>query len=143
VSNSNDKVVWQDKFEIGLEEVDDQHHMLVDTINKANKLLVKDYTFKELEDITSDLINYALLHFETEEDLMHTYAYDTQKPKDYEIHTSEHRKFKAKVVAIREDLENGKPFERQEVINFLCQWLVDHTNKIDQKLGKFLENVGE
>ncbi|MEA2027427.1 MAG: bacteriohemerythrin [Campylobacterota bacterium] len=141
MSNSNDKVIWQDNFEIGLEEVDDQHHMLVDTINKANNLLVKDYTFKDLEDITNDLIHYALLHFETEEDLMHTYAYDTKKPKDYDIHTSEHHKFKARVTAIREDIKKGEFVEREEIINFLCQWLVDHTNKIDKKLGKFLEQV--
>jgi len=141
MSESNDKVVWQDRFELGLEEVDDQHHMLVDTINKASNLLRGDYTSKEIEDVIKDLIEYSLLHFETEEDMMHDHAYDTKHPKDYDVHTSQHRKFKAKVSAIEEDIKKGKLVEGEEIINFLCQWLVDHTNKIDKKLGKFLEQV--
>jgi len=141
MSQSEDKVVWQSGFEIGLKEIDEQHHLLVDAINKANALLIKEYTLAHLQEVTQDLVKYALLHFETEEALMKTHHYDTKHPKEYAKHTHEHRQFKTKVDTIHQDLERGEAVEREEIINFLCQWLVEHTNKIDKRLGKFLESV--
>ncbi|MBN2826180.1 MAG: hemerythrin family protein [Campylobacterales bacterium] len=139
---SGDKVLWSQAYEIGIEEVDNQHQGLVEIINKANHLLIGEYTSKELEDVITDLIDYTLEHFGMEEGLMHTHHFDSTKPQDYEKHIQEHREFSTKVEQIRDDLAHGKITQREEIINYLCDWLIRHTNRTDRVLGKFLEKAG-
>jgi len=139
MSSSSDKIKWNQIFEMGIVNIDDQHRVLVDTINKANHLLTNDYTIENLQEITKDLINYADFHFKTEEELMETYQYSSYMLEDYDMHIQEHREFSVKVQNIHDELVEGNSIERAEIINFLCQWLIDHTHTTDKKLGYFLE----
>lgn len=140
MSENNKKVVWQKSFEMGLGDVDDQHYLLVDTINKANQILTNNYTLEDLQHITEDLIKYSLAHFETEENLMHIHKYYSKMPQEYNQHIQEHEHFKTKIASIREEIDQGVFVGREEIINFLCQWLVEHTNSTDKRLGKFIDN---
>lgn len=143
MSNSSDKILWKSTFETGIEEMDDQHRRLVNTINKANYLLINEYTIENLQDITKDLLDYTLYHFQTEETLMYTYQYDTHTPDDYALHMQEHREFTSKVKDIHTTIQNGEMIGREEIINYLCEWLIDHINSTDKKLGSFLTQIDD
>jgi hemerythrin-like metal-binding protein len=133
-----DNIKWSKDYETGVEEIDEQHHILVNTLNEANELLTKEYSLENLQNITKDLLSYALYHFETEEELMQEFNYEGEAKKDYENHMKQHRDFSAKVVEVREALKSGDLIGKDELIQFLLDWLLNHIEKTDKKLGKFL-----
>ena len=139
MSSEIKEIKWDTSYEVGVDEIDEQHHILVNTLNEANELLTKDYSLENLENITKDLLSYALYHFETEEELMEQYNYISEKPQEYESHMTQHRDFSAKVVEVRDSLKAGNLIEQEALISFLVTWLFNHINKTDKKLGEFLQ----
>ncbi|MBN2825561.1 MAG: hemerythrin family protein [Campylobacterales bacterium] len=139
MSDKIGEIKWSKEYETGIEEIDEQHHILVNTLNSANKLLSKEYSLENLQNITKDLLSYALYHFESEEELMQEYNYEEAHPNDYQSHMTQHRDFSAKVVEVRNSLKAGNLIEKDELISFLLNWLINHINKTDKKFGTFLQ----
>lgn len=138
-----EEIVWSKDYEVGVNEIDEQHQILVNTLNDANKILASDYSLESLENITKDLLSYALYHFETEEELMSKYDYKTYFLSDYETHINQHRNFSAEVASVRKSIKQGNLIEKSDLINFLVNWLINHINNTDKKLGVFLkEKIG-
>ena len=134
----NSQIVWQDSYNTGIEEIDEQHMILVNTINEANIKLQEDDSIKMLEAITKDLLSYVLYHFETEEEMMATHDYKSYNKQEFEQHMKQHRNFSEKVVSIRDSVNRGKPIDKEELIGFLTDWLINHINNTDKKLASFL-----
>lgn len=129
---------WQDSYATGVQEIDEQHMILVHTLNEASQTLVKDSSIETLEKITQNLLSYALYHFETEEELMQEYGYEEEISEDAERHLMQHRSFSEKVVSVRNGITAGTPIEPAELLSFLNDWLVNHILKTDKKLGGFI-----
>lgn len=136
---ANSTIAWDKSYEVGIEAIDEQHRILVSTLNEADEKLSDDASQAMLERITKDLLSYALYHFETEEEQMQQFDYAKAFPQDYETHMKQHRDFSAKVVQIRDDIKMNKPINKDDLIAFLTQWLINHINKTDKKLGAFLQ----
>jgi hemerythrin-like metal-binding protein len=137
--NTNEKIEWSSDYDTGIEEIDEQHRILLNTINEASARLSKDASVEVLEDITRDLLSYALYHFETEEELMQEYDYKEYSQEEFQTHMNQHRDFSAQVVAVRSSIKEGNPIGKEDLIAFLLNWLLNHINKTDQKLAKFLK----
>jgi len=131
-------LVWSDDFATGVAEIDEQHMILVHTLNEASVKLNRDSSLEMLQQITQDLLSYALYHFETEEELMHEYNYLENVEEDAKKHLKQHRSFSEKVVSVREGLKSETPIESQDLLDFLNNWLVDHILNTDQKFGAFI-----
>lgn len=138
---NNEKIVWISDYDTGVDEIDEQHRILVNTINEADEKLSKDASLEALESITRDLLSYALYHFETEEEMMIEHDYKAYSLEEYETHMKQHRDFSAQVVAVRESIKEGNPMDQKELIGFLTNWLINHINKTDKKLAVFLNST--
>ena len=131
-------LIWNDSFATGVPEIDEQHMILVHTLNEAAIKLAGDPSLENLDQITRDLLSYALYHFETEEELMQEYGYEAS-PDDAAVrHLEQHRKFSAKVVAVRDAIKAGNLIQPGELLGFLNDWLVNHILNTDRKLGEFI-----
>lgn len=135
---SHEPLLWNDNYLTGIDRIDDQHRVLVNTLNEANARLAAKVTREALEQITRSLLSYALYHFETEESLMQRYDYAGLAGADAEQHCQEHRGFSQRVVALREGLRDGNLVTREELLSFLNNWLVNHILHTDKRLGQFL-----
>jgi len=133
-----DPIEWNDSLLTGVDEIDRQHRILVNSINEANVRLMEDHDIALIEQITKDLLSYAIYHFETEEDLMREYGYNAESAADNELHLKQHREFSAQVVAVRDGLRDGKSISREDLLAFLNGWLVNHIMNTDQRLGEFI-----
>jgi hemerythrin-like metal-binding protein len=131
-------IIWEESFATGVAEIDEQHQILVHTLNEANARLTDASSFELLESITRDLLSYALYHFETEEHLMEEYAYPRERGEDAEQHLQQHRAFSAKVVAVREEIKAGRRIPRDELLAFLNNWLINHILNTDKRLGAYI-----
>jgi hemerythrin len=75
--HSHDPIIWNNDLVTGVEEIDHQHRILVKTLNDAGVQLTGNRDAALLEQITRDLLAYAIYHFETEEELMAQHNYTT------------------------------------------------------------------
>lgn len=139
---SHDPILWNDSYLTGIDRIDAQHKVLVDTLNEANARLAVNVTRPLLEQITRDLLSYALYHFETEESLMRDYGYAEGAAADEAQHRQEHRAFSRQVVALRDGLRDGNLVTREALLSFLNDWLLNHIQHTDQSLATFLNSHG-
>ncbi len=129
-----DLIVWHDKLVTGIGKIDEQHQILVNLLNEANIKLTPNNNAKFLEEITRNLLSYALYHFETEEGLMQKYGYI----EDSDAHIRQHRSFSAKVVAVRNEIKTGIPISREDLLSFLNSCLINHILNTDKQFAAFL-----
>ena len=138
-------IVWNDELVTGVDKIDEQHSILVNCINDANTRLASKVTAELLDQISRDLLSYALYHFETEEELMLQFNYAEACPEASETHLRQHREFSAQVVAVREGLKKGNLISREDLLTFLNGWLINHILKTDKQMAAFIlskSNVG-
>jgi len=131
-------IVWNENFATGVPEIDEQHMILVHTLNEASVKLQRDTKIETLQQITQDLLSYALYHFETEEELMQECGYPEEAQADAAQHLEQHRAFSSKVVAVHERIKSGTPPSSAELLGFLSDWVTHHILKTDKKLGAFI-----
>jgi len=131
-------LVWNDEYVTGVTEIDEQHMILVHTLNEAHETLEKDNRLETLQQITQDLLSYALYHFETEEELMQEYNFEEEMEDDSFEHLEQHRSFSEKVVQVRDGLKTETPISPEELLNFLQEWLFNHILNTDKKLAAFI-----
>jgi len=131
-------ISWKDEFNTGVDEIDDQHKILLNILNESSTKLSSDNSRSLLLDITQDLLAYALYHFETEESLMQQYQYQKTDDSSMQQHLKEHRGFSQQVVNVREQLLSDQEIDVDELLNFLYQWLINHILKVDKALAKVI-----
>ena len=140
----HDLIVWNNDLVTGVAKMDEQHRILVNSINEANTRLASNFSADILNQITRDLLSYALYHFETEEELMREFSYAEGRSSDFETHQRQHRDFSNKVVEVREGIKAGNLISREDLLSFLNGWLVNHILKTDKQLAEFiLINTGK
>lgn len=131
-------LVWNDDYVTGVPEIDEQHMILVHTLNEASEKLGEDSSIENLQEITQNLLSYALYHFDTEEELMQEYGYESESEDEADTHMKQHRAFSAKVVAVRDGLKSNTPIAPEDLLDFLNDWLVNHILNTDKKLAAFI-----
>ncbi|MHA2004965.1 MAG: bacteriohemerythrin [Candidatus Thorarchaeota archaeon] len=129
---------WDDTLSVGVTEIDEQHMMLLHRVNQLCEAMEKDAGTTVLSKTLTFLIEYVEHHFETEEKYMAELEYS-----DSESHIDEHEEFKKTVKSFAQSmLDEGASDELAERVNvFLVNWLLDHIQETDSKLGLFI--VGE
>lgn len=142
MSKAVPQLVWSEDFATGVPAIDEQHMILVHTLNEASERLASDTSLATLQEITQNLLSYALYHFETEEELMQEFGYAEGPEGEAKSHLSQHRAFSAKVVAVRDGLQSGTPIAPDGLLEFLNDWLVNHILNTDKKLGAFIRTKG-
>ena len=133
-------IEWGPQLETGIESIDAQHKILVEMCNEANRELQDRFDKEFVERIVLDLMNYALYHFDQEEELMRDNAYQALAPERAQQHIAEHRGFSDTVARVHHDLAQGKPITREALMGFLNGWLVNHILHTDMALAKFLRS---
>ena len=131
-------IQWSDALLTGVAEIDRQHRILVDTLNEAQVKLTSETDDPVFEQITRDLLAYAIYHFNTEEQFMQKYGYAAASAQEAAVHLAAHRSFSEQVVALRDKAREGKPGSREALLTFLQNWLTSHIMTTDKLLGKFI-----
>lgn len=140
--NSTDTIPWSDAMLTGVADIDRQHRILVDTLNEAKARLSDKADDPLFDQLTRDLLAYAIYHFDTEEQLMLQHGYRQASPEQEAHHLTQHRHFSERVVALRAAASDGETDTRDALISFLTDWLINHILTTDRRLGEFLRSAG-
>jgi len=125
---STDKLVWEDKYSVGVVEIDDQHKMFFKTLNELMVIIYEDVSIEKFNEVIKFFIEYRTFHFTTEEKYFKEFNYE-----DSTQHIIEHNNFNKK---IDEMVQQNPKYTKEfgfELINFIEDWLVGHILFTDQK----------
>jgi hemerythrin-like metal-binding protein len=125
-------IEWTAAMETGVAEIDEQHRLLVDILNRAITRMCESDNARQFDAITKDLLGYAIFHFETEEELMRQHAYADA---DAAQHRLAHRAFSARVAELRAGLGQGAASSREALLHFLRDWLNAHILGTDKDVA--------
>ncbi len=125
---------WDKHFETGLVIVDQQHHELVNIINRFGDLLTKsnEIPFGDIQEVFEELIAYTQYHFQEEEQMMSEVGLF---PDYINFHKRLHADFLHEVMRTHKSvLEQHQNTER--LLKLLIHWLAFHILGIDQSMAK-------
>lgn len=130
-------VHWDDNLSVGIEEIDQQHKILVELINRLYTAIVTSTTDKEIHGILNELVQYTVIHFAVEESLMRIFNYP-----DYDTHKKHHEDLTHQVLDIQAKVLSGEKKVDLELLNFLRAWLTNHIMGEDKLYTPFFLNQG-
>lgn len=126
---------WSDSFNVGIQEIDEQHRTLVDLLNRLHAAIRDHKGSQASRQILDQLAEYTRTHFLLEESLMRVSHYP-----GFEMHKEQHEDLIAQVKALQDKLDSGKAAISFELLHFLQVWLTRHINESDKRFGQhFIE----
>lgn len=129
---------WSPELSVGIEEIDEQHKVLVGMVNKLyNETVIKQGGLAVTHSVLQELVHYTIIHFSVEESLFRVFDYP-----HYDNHKKQHEDLKRQVVAIYDQVSSGKETVNIELIMFLRKWLKTHIMKDDKTSSAFLLERG-
>jgi len=129
-----EKIIWGDKYHVGVRIIDEQHQHFVDLLNKSYKAFYDSTDQYRLMDLIGQIFNYATEHFATEEKYFDQFKYEFA-----EEHKKEHQKLLAEILVFKERLGVEGSQIIIDLVDFLESWLNDHLMKHDRKYINYLK----
>ncbi len=121
-------ILWDERYSVGVEKIDRQHEMFFGLINRLEDLTHHDNFRDELPRLLNEIVEYASLHFKTEEAIMDEVGYD-----DIKSHHEKHESIKADVYHECKRVVE-KEATAMDVIwlyNYMNNWLKHHILEVD------------
>ena len=126
-------ITWtKEQFGTIVTVADEQHQVIFNMLNGLHETAAgndKNALGKQLD----ALIDYVVMHFQTEERLMQEKGYA-----DYAAHKAEHDKLVATCADLQKKFHAGQADVTQETTAFVKDWLVNHIPKVDKPYGPYL-----
>jgi hemerythrin len=126
-------IQWNESFSVNNLLIDNQHRNL---FKLTNNLILNSNAKVNSEIISEtlhDLILYAKTHFKDEEELLKKHHY----PK-FSEHKTMHENFIYEIAMFCEDVVNRKTTVAEDMINYLVNWIFNHTCKDDQDYKNYI-----
>lgn len=130
-------IEWTESLSVGIAKVDEQHKMLIRMMEELDQAIRNNEESDVIEDVLTNLFNYAQSHFAVEEELFRKYKYPETAQ-----HELEHQRFIAKAFAFKERLSTRRPGLAIELLNFLSSWVHNHIELTDKRYSKYLRDCG-
>lgn len=131
-----DRLSWDERFSVGIKELDGHHQRLAELINDLSDSLGRPLQSEAIVDILGALSDYAAYHFAREEKLLGQHQYP-----ELETQVREHSLF-CEVVADACYEATCRTLNLESLLNYLQAWWSDHILQNDLKYAAFLQARG-
>jgi len=132
---------WNNKFETGIKNIDEQHIKLVEILNRLAVHLANRSSSVLLDSIFDELVSYTDYHFKSEEVYWNKYLADTPL---ITSHQHVHNSFVNEIIELKNKKTNKATDDTiREIVSFLTHWLAYHILDSDKRMAyvvKQLEN---
>ena len=116
---------WSEKFNIGIDVIDNQHRQILDYINTLEQIRATGAR-EQIKEVFDDLIDYTESHFSFEENLLSQVNYQFLPS-----HRGIHALFVKRLNDCRQRFANGEPVE-DDLHRLLSKWWINHIQHDDQ-----------
>lgn len=130
-------IEWTEELSVGLQEIDEQHKVLLDLVNRLYKSIIRQTDSTVVDEVLVELIQYTRIHFAVEESLMRIFDYPL-----YEEHKQIHAELTKQVVDLHSKFSKGEVAIGMELLSFLRRWLTGHIMVEDKKYTSFFLQKG-
>jgi hemerythrin-like metal-binding protein len=131
------KLVWDDKYSVGVLVIDNQHKEMFKTINELIETLEGMPTKEQVDKIIESLVAYKKFHFATEEKYFDEFGYQGS-----EDHKNKHNEFSVKLEQLTVESGGDSVELAFKLVDFLEDWLIDHLMVTDQKYVECFKEHG-
>jgi hemerythrin len=126
---------FKEEFRIGIESIDLEHQKLFEIADRAYETLMDDFIpdkYDYIVDILKELKDYAVTHFQHEEEYMMSIRH-----KKLFSQKAEHQEFTEKVASYNlDEVDEDQKGVILELLDFLNDWLVHHILESDKLIGQ-------
>ena len=129
--------MWSHECIVGVQAMDDQHGILMDTLNELRFMLVRGANRRDICLQLERLIEFTQMHFQSEEQLL-----QQQRFPGANEHRREHQALLARLYRALEQLNREETVHYSTLLEFLPAWYLDHVEQLDQPYGKWLNEHG-
>ena len=125
---------WDSSLNTGIDEIDNQHMTLVETIEKFADAATFQKGLESLQTTLAFLEDYVVQHFETEERMHNAYDYPNKA-----LHKRLHDDLIQDIEELKEriDIEGLTPEIVQSTNEFLMSWIINHINSADMDFASY------
>ena len=132
-----DVVKWSDELSVGIQEIDEQHKVLVSILNEMHDAVKHNHGPEVSLEILDRLIEYTKIHFAVEESLFRIFDYP-----GYEDHHAEHAALLKEAQVMRAKVVSGESKVSFKLLHFLRMWLTEHIMGSDMDYAQYLLKQG-
>ena len=130
-------LTWSHECIVGVQAIDDQHGILMDTLNELRIMLLRGADRRGISVHLERLIDFTQMHFQSEECLLLQQGFPALPE-----HRSAHQLLLAKLHAALERINHDEALHITTLLGFLPSWYLDHVEKLDQPCGVWLNEHG-
>lgn len=130
-------IIWTSKYDIGIDEIDQQHKKLVTLINGLYAAMIRPGSHQQTAAVITEVIDYTKVHFAIEECLLRMCEYA-----DYDRHKAEHDRFIAEIQDIDRRYCDGDTALAMDLFTLLRDWLIRHIRETDIHYAPILRQHG-
>lgn len=128
-------LTWTNALSVGIEELDEQHKELVSIINKTHELTVNKKDGEKLKLLLEELVEFARIHFSTEDNYFKQWEYPYANE-----HDIEHEKLLLKALQFLDRFNETEGISlSSEFLELLKDWLENHLKKHDFKYRDYVK----
>ena len=131
------ELTWSDEYSVGVDEIDDQHKMLFELVNRLFLAAVKREDQQLTVEVLASLVDYTKTHFDLEERLLEESGFSGLSG-----HREDHLRFIDKVDGIAQKFHVQDRSVTFELLNFLKNWLQNHIRQSDMEYAAHLARTG-
>jgi hemerythrin len=117
--------------------MDDQHGILMDTLNELRRMIVRGTDRREICLQLERLIDFSQMHFQSEEQLLEIHSFPGA-----DEHRNSHHALLSRLYSALEHINREEPIHFSSVLEFLPAWYQEHVVQIDQPYGHWLNEQG-
>ncbi|MBA3008663.1 MAG: bacteriohemerythrin [Proteobacteria bacterium] len=128
-----EKIEWDPKYSVDVEEIDIHQKKMFDMFNELIDMKNIDADPKIYGNMISDINDQSKLYFSREEKILRKRGYP-----DFESHTKAHRQFIRSSISLRREIAEDTNNLTLEAILELRDWLIRHIETCDSLYVPFL-----
>ena len=130
-------LTWGPACAVGVRAMDNQHGILMDTMNELRLAVVGGRGREEVSEIMDRLIEFTRMHFWSEEQLMEQTAFP-----DLAVHRAEHHRILAEMLQAAHRIQYGEGVKMRLLLCLLRDSYLGHIEEIDRQYGPWLNERG-
>ncbi|MDR3527987.1 MAG: bacteriohemerythrin [Rhizomicrobium sp.] len=132
------RMIWAEHYSVGVASIDAQHQKMMALLNRLHDGMMAGTDKIALGGTLQALIDYTMMHFKFEEELLARADYP-----DCAAHRQEHAALLRQIQAIRQQYEKvGPRAVTIPVLSFLANWIANHILGADMRYRSHVLDKG-
>jgi hemerythrin len=128
-------LVWDSRYDTGIELIDAQHHELLEAVNRLRRAVAESSARVDIEGQVRDLVRLSAVHCATEEKFMVETGYP-----GFTQQGSAHAEMLASLYQLEERVQGGHESFAMTITTFLEGWLKHHISEGDIGFATYLDD---